>query len=406
MLKTIFTPLALLAFATLAVGGSAAAAPGADVQAVGAAGSDFGFRLLQVLATDHTNGPNANVFFSPFSVSQALTLAMNGAGGQTRDVMAKTLGLELLTQDRINAANAALLPALTSDPSVQVSVANALWANAGLPFSPAFEADAKQFYRAQTATLDFHSSGAAGTINGWVSKNTQGRIPQIVTPDDLKYATNILTNAVYFHGKWQTPFEPVNTKIKPFHLPGGGTKPVPLMEQFSEVAYSETPQFQAAALPYGAGRTAMVILLPKPSVSVETLALSLTGETAAQWLAAMPPTDVELYLPRFKADMSASLGDSLSTLGMKAAFEDAADFSRMTSRRTKLSAVLHVATLDVNEQGTIAAAATGAVAMAGAMPAAPPPPPPVMRVDRPFIVLIRDTETGSLLFAGVIRDPK
>jgi serpin B len=320
--------------------------------------------------------------------------------------MAKTLSLSALPQDKINVANAALLPALMSDPSVQVSVANALWANAGLAFSPAFEADAKQFYRAQATTIDFNSPSAAGTINGWVRKNTQGRIPQIVTPDDLKYATNILTNAVYFHGEWQTPFETVNTIIKPFHLPGGGTKPVPLMQNTSEVAYSETPQFQAAALPYGTGRIAMVILLPKPSVSVETLALSLTGETTAHWLAAMPTTDIQLYLPRFKADMTASLGDPLSTLGMSLAFKDDADFDRMTSRRTKLSAVLHVATLDVDEQGTVAAAATGVAAMAGAMPMAPPPPPPVMRVDRPFIVLIRDTETGSLLFAGVIRDPQ
>lgn len=398
----VFCALAMLA----AMSSTVYAAPNTDVQAVGAAGSDFGFRLLQVLATDHTDGPNTNVFFSPFSVSQALTLTMSGAGGQTQTVMAKTLGLGALSQDKINAANAALLPALMPDPKVQINVANAIWASTGKPFSPTFQADAKQFYQAQAAALDFQSPQAAATINTWVSKNTMGEIQAIVQPDDLKHLTNLLTNAVYFHGKWQEPFEPVNTKIQPFHLADGTTKPVPLMNRYSEIKYLETAQFQAASLPYGTGRMSMVVFLPKPNVTVETLALAMTSDTFARWAGAMQPTDIILYLPRFKADTKVFLEEPLSTLGMGLAFDNAADFSRMCVRQTKLGAVVHIATLDVDEQGTIAAAVTGVGTATMSMPSAPPPPPPIMRVDRPFVVLIRDTETGTLLFAGVIRDPK
>lgn len=417
---------ALLTLVVLASGGAASAAPplaapspitasNPDVQAVSRAGSDFGFRLLHLLATDGTKPLDANVFFSPFSVSQALTLVLNGAGGQTQTDMAKALGLEALTQDSINAANVELLPALTSDSKVQIDVANALWANTGWTFLPAFEADAKKFYHAQVTTLDLHSPRAAATINGWVSKNTRGRIPTIVTEEDLKYSTNLLTNAVYFHGQWQVPFEPANTSIEPFYLARGGTELVPLMEQGGEIAYLDAPQFQAAILPYGTGRTSMAVFLPKPGVSVETLALSMTGGTAVYWLGAMQPTEIQLYLPRFRANTREMLKEPLMTLGMGLAFDDHADFDRMCLRRTKqgevlhvkLDEVLHVATLDVDEQGTVAAAATATIAgMAGAMPTTPPPPPPIMRVDRPFLVLIRDTGTGTLLFAGVIRNPQ
>jgi len=409
MINSALLPIVLAALSLTLAAGPATAAPSPDVKAVSTAGSDFGFRLLHVLATDHPagGGPNANVFFSPFSVSQALTLAMSGAGGQTRADMAKTLGLDALTQDKINAANADLLPALMSDPKVQISVANSLWVTTGWTFSQGFQVDAEKFYHAQATTLNFKSPGAAAAINDWVRENTRGRITRIVTPDDLKYATNVLANTVYFHGQWQTPFEPINTKTEPFHLDSGGTKPVSLMEQFSQFAYLDTPQFQAASLPYGTGRTSMTVFLPKPGVSVETLALSLTGETATQWLKSMQQTGIILYLPRFKADTKALLKEPLSTLGMKLAFSNSADFTRMCSLPTSLGEVLHIATLGVDEQGTVAAAATATIAAgAGAVPSAPPPPPPIMRVDRPFLALIRDTETGTLLFAGVIRDPK
>lgn len=403
MLKTIFALLALLTLATLAAGSSASAAPGSDVQAVGAAGSDFGFRLLHRLAADK---PGGNVFFSPFSVSQALTLTMSGAGGQTRAEMARTLGLAALSQDRINAANARLLPALASDPEVKVTVANALWANKGLAFSPAFQAGAKQFYHAQATTLDFSIPAGAQTINAWVGTHTQGKITEIVTPRDIAASLAVLTDAIYFHGKWQKPFEKAGTTPKPFHPAGGGTKTVQMMGQVAEFAYSDTPQFQAASLPYGTGRVSLLVFLPKPGVSVSTLVQETSGPAVTKWLGAMKATRLELHLPRFKADFKTSLKEPLSALGMAPVFANGADFTPMGIGNAKIGEVLHRATLDVDEQGTTATAATAVMVPRSAAPRMPPPPIPIMRVDRPFLVLIRDTQTGSLLFAGIIRDPQ
>jgi serine protease inhibitor len=405
MITTRFARHVPLLLAALAAGGGAvSAAPSADVQAVSAAGSDFGFRLLHTLAAGK---PNGNVFFSPFSISQALTLTLSGAGGQTRQGMTKTLGLEALTQAKVNTANAEILPALTSAPGVQITVANALWAGKNVRFSPAFQADAKRFYHAQAATLDLSAPSAAGTINAWVSRNTRGRIKTIVTPDDLLEAHSVLTNAVYFHGKWQKPFDKTETRPQPFHLGGGGTQTVPMMAQTDEFSYLDTPQFQAVSLPYGSGRVSLSVFLPKPGVSANTLAQNMTNRSADHWLAALAPTEIHLFLPRFKADEKAGLRGPLSTLGMGIAFSNAADFLPMGLGRTKIGAVFHEALLDIDEQGTTASAATAVIAMpTSAAPLPHPHPIPVMRVDRPFLVLIRDTKTGSLLFVGVIRDPQ
>ena len=405
MMTSTFVWCVLLALAVFAACSPVSAAPSPDVQSVSAAGSDFGFRVLHRLAADK---PSGNVFFSPFSISQALTLTMSGAGGQTQINMAKTLGLEALPQDKINAANAELLPALTSDPDVQIAVANALWADRGVQFSPAFLADAKRYYNAQATTLDFSSPSAAGTINGWASRNTQGRIPEIVTADDLFAAQTVLTNAVYFHGKWQKPFDKADTELEPFYLTGGGTKTMPLMTQTNDFPYLDTPQFQAASLPYGTGRILLSVLLPKPGVSADALAHEITAQTMSGWLGAMQATELHLFLPRFKADDRIEMQKPLSAVGMALAFSNAADFTRMGPDGIKLGEVVHQATVDVDELGTTAAAVTGAGGMAGSTttPQPPPPPIPIMRVDRPFLLLIRDTETGSLLFVGVIRDPQ
>ncbi len=398
----VLVPLVLAA--ALAGGSPLSAAPSPAVQAVSAAGSDFGFRLLHTLAAGK---PAGNVFFSPFSISQALTLTLSGAGGQTQADMAKTLGLSALSPARVNAANAALLPALTSDPKVQITVANALWADKSSTFSPAFQADAERFYHAQATTLDLNSPTASATINGWVSTHTQGKITQIVTPGDVAGAPAVLTDAVYFHGLWQQPFDKADTEAKPFHLTGGGIKTVQMMTQTDEFAYSDTPEFQAASLPYGTGRVSLFVFLPKPGVSVDTLVQEATGPAARKWLGAMQATTLEIYLPRFKADDKAKLKAPLSALGMASAFVNGANFKPMGIGNVKIGQVLHRTTLDVDEQGTTATAATTILMAPGSSPPRTPLPPiPVMRVNRPFLVLIRDTHTGTLLFAGVIRDPQ
>lgn len=397
-------PLFLLAAACSCASPSRSAADVAanpNVRELSAAGSDFSFRLLHRLAADQ---PTGNVFFSPFSLSEALTLTMSGTGGKTHQDMAQTLGLADLTQPQINDANALLLPSLENpDPKVKVSIANALWANQGVTFNSAFQAGAKQFYNAQATTLDLGAPSASETINNWVSRNTRGKITEIVSPETLAGATAVLTDAIYFHGKWQKPFEKADTVLKPFHLAAHRTKTVPLMTQQDYFSYLQTPQFQAVSLPYGAGQISMIVFLPAPKTSLPTFVSGLDSQHLNQWTKAMTPTQMTLFLPRFKADYTATLNAPLSALGMGSAFSPGANFEPMGFKETLISKVIHEAVLQVDEEGTVASAATGVVTTITALAA---PPETTMRVDRPFFCVIRDTDTGTILFEGVIRDPQ
>ncbi len=365
-----------------------------------AANTQFGFQMLHQL---DQKASGQNVFFSPLSVSSALSVVLTGAGGETRQTLAKTLGLSGMTPDEIDRANSLLLPSLENpDPKVQVSVANALWANQGTVFAPDFQTRCHTFYQAQAETLDFASPEAAKTINSWVDTQTHGKISEIVSPSDIAGSPAVITNAVYFHGTWQTPFEKDNTQDGPFTLPGGGTKTVPLMERSGSLSYSETDAFQAVSLPYGAGRLSFVVLLPKEGTDIDSLVSGLTPTVWADALKTMKPTQLDLTLPRFKADYKATLNEPLSALGMGPAFAPGADFTPMGLHQAFLGSVVHKAVLEVDEEGTVAAAATGVLYQsAGIMRA----PPKEMRVDHPFFCAIRDNETGTLLFAGVIRNP-
>ncbi len=372
------------------------------VQKIAAADTDFGFRLLALLAPAK---PRENVFFSPFSISQALDLTLNGAGGQTQQGIASTLGLKGLPLDKVNQANGLLLPSLENpDPQVQLSVANALWIQQGKSFNPKFQARCRQFYDADTTALNFGSANAAPTINGWVSQNTQGKISQIVSPSDLANANAVLTNAVYFHGKWATPFDKASTRNGLFTHADGSQKTMPLMSHEGRYSYLQTDTFQAVRLPYGKGRLAMYIFLPKSHSGLEAFLKTTTAAQCEKWLPQMHTTELDLRLPRFHADYSETLNDSLSHMGMAPAFDPTADFSPMGLRNSYISEVVHKATLDVDEEGTIATAVT-----AGMMPASiptPAPPPIQMRVDHPFFCAIRDDATGTILFLGAIRDPQ
>jgi len=372
----------------------------ASLASMTAAGTDFGFRLLRRLIL----APGGNVFFSPHSVSGALKMAMAGAGGETRRGMAAALGLGAMTPDQIDRASELLQSALSrQDPQVQLSVADALWANSASKFSADFEQRCRQFYGAHAATLDFGPPAAADVINGWVSRNTQGKIARLVSHSDIAQATAVLTNAVYFHGLWRTPFDGDDTHDAPFTLTGGATKTVALMRQTDTLPYLDSADFQAVSLPYGSGRVSLVVFLPKPSISLDTFLGTLDAGAWEGWLGEVRPTRLALFLPRFKAEYRVTLNAALMDMGMEAAFGIGADFRPMGLGGSMLGPVIHKAVLEVDEEGTVAAA-TAVVMMRSAM--SRPDPVPVMRVDRPFFCAIRDTETGALLFAGAIRDPQ
>ncbi len=372
----------------------------ASLASITAAGNDFGFKLLARLA----QATDGNVFFSPLSVSCGLTMALAGAGGRTRRGMTAALGLGAMTPDQSDRASGLLQSALSSqDPQVQLSVASALWANTTTRFSADFERRCREFYGAHVATLDFGSPAAVDAINGWVSRNTGGRIARLVSYSDIAQATAALTNAVYFHGLWQTPFEGDDTHDAPFTLTSGATKTVALMRQIGSLPHLDSADFQAVSLSYGSGRVSLVVFLPKPGISLEAFIGTLDAETWERWLGAMRPARLALLLPRFKAEYRATLNSALADVGMGAAFDIGADFRPMGLGGSLLGPVIHQAVLEVDEEGTVAAAATAVVMMRSLFR---PNPVPVMRVDRPFFCAIRDDETGALLFAGAIRDPQ
>ena len=369
-----------------------------NVRRVAQADTDFGFRLLARLAPDHSH---ANVFFSPFSLSQALAMTWNGAGGATQRDMGTTLGLAGLPPTKVNAANGLLLPSLENpDPQVELTVANALWIGGGGAFNPDFQRTCQQFYGADTTALDFGSPSAADTINGWVKDHTQGKIDQIVSPADLASATAVLTDAVYFHGQWGKAFEKTETHDAPFTLADGSQQIVPLMSQEDEFSYLETPTFQAVRLPYGQGRLAMYVFLPKSKTGLDALLQTATASQWDRWLTKMHVTYLSLSLPRFHADDQWTLNKPLSQMGMASAFGSGADFSPMGLPGDYIQAVIHKATLDVDEEGTTATAAT-AVVMTESIRVSKE-----MRVDHPFLCAIRDDATGTVLFLGAIRDPQ
>ena len=379
-----------------------AAAVAADpaVKVVAAANTDFGFRLLHTLDQSE---PNGNIFFSPLSISSALTMTLNGAGGQTEQDMAKTLALGAMTRDQVNAANGLLLSSLASpDPKVEVKIASALWARRGITLAPAFQERCHCFYDARAESLDFGSPEAVSTINNWVKGNTKGKITQLVSPPDVASATAVLTNAIYFHGLWQTAFNKAATRSAPFLRVDGGEKRVPMMQQEGRFSYSETADAQAVSLPYGDGRMSLYVLLPKTGQSAEALAKNLDEKAWSARVADMKPTSLTVFLPRFKAEYSGHLRGPLSALGMGSAFERGADFRPMGLNDSFIGEVIHKAVLDVDEEGTTAAAATAVIMTR----AARLPPPTVMRVDRPFFLALRDNATGTILFEGLIRDPQ
>ncbi len=379
---------------------AAAVAADPGVKAVAAANTDFGFRLLHTLDQSQ---PAGNIFFAPLSISSALTMTLNGAGGQTEKDMAKTLGLEAVKLDQINKANGLLLPSLASpDPKVEVKIANALWARRGFTLAPSFRDRCHRFYDARAESLDFGSPEAVSTINNWVGENTEGKITHLVSQPDIASSTAVLTNAIYFHGLWQTSFDKDATQSAPFLLAGGGEKMVPMMQQEASLSYSETAEGQAVSLPYGDGRMSLYVLLPKTGQSAEALARSLDEKTWSARVAGMKPTRLTVFLPHFKAESSEHLKGPLSALGMGTAFERGADFRPMGLSGSFIGDVIHTAVLDVDENGTTAAAATSTAMTASIAQ----PPSTVMRVDHPFFLAIRDNVTGTILFEGVIRDPK
>jgi len=360
------------------------------------AANRFAFDLL---AQAQAAEPDRSVFLSPLSASMALGMTLNGAAGATFTEMRQALGFGPLSQQEINAGYRGLLDLLLGlDRSTEIQVANAIWAEAGFPFLPSFLATGEEWFDAEIRNGSFDDPATLAAVNDWVSSQTRGRIPTLLDSFDPETVMTLL-NAVYFKGRWREAFDRGDTRSAPFHAPGGAA-PVPTMHREGKLAYAEQADFQAVDLLYGNGGFAMTIVLPRAGLTPAELAAALGEPGWRQLTAGFAERTVALALPRFRLEYRRDLSADLKAMGMALAFDDQhADFSNLAAPPIQLfiSSVVQKTFVDVNEEGTEAAAATAVQVGVTSMPQVTE-----MRVDRPFLVAIRERFSGTILFLGQV----
>jgi serpin B len=329
----------------------------------------------------------------------ALGMTMNGAANATFDQMRSALAFGTATEADINASYKSLITLLRGlDPNVDFRIANSIWYRNTYPFNQPFLDATKSAFDATVTGLDFNNPSSLTTINDWVSSSTAARIPKIVDKLDSELVM-LLINAIYFKGSWREKFDVAMTIDAPFHAVGGD-QPAKLMHRNGQISYYSAPTFDAADLPYGNSAFTMTVVLPKLGTSVEAVASSLQGSTWSTIATQFYRAEMVLYLPRFKLQWERKLNDDLKTLGMRDAFiPGGADFTRMSplGRQLYINFVKQKTYVDVNEEGTEAAAVTGVGVHFTSIPL-----PVAMRVDRPFIFLIRERLSGTVIFMGKI----
>jgi serpin B len=363
--------------------------------------NEFAFNLYAKLRDQE-----GNVFFSPDSISTALGMTYAGARGTTAEEMAKTLHFTL-DRDRLDHAFHTLLAQRngeTKKRGYELHAANALWGQKDFGFLPAYLKLMQVDFGAELRQLDFRADPelARQTINAWVEQQTKDRIKELLKPSMVRSDSRlVLTNAIYFKGDWDLQFRKDFTRPEPFQTLADKRQDVPMMHQTSHFKYLDSATFQALELPYKGKELSMVVLLPKKPNGLAELEKKLTAANLAHVLGQMKMEEVVLSLPKFKATCEYDLGGTLGAMGMPLAFSPEADFSGMNGERNLfIGTVVHKAFVDVNEEGTEAAAATGVVMRLAAAPVRNE-----FRADHPFVFLIRDTRSGSILFLGRLANP-
>jgi serpin B len=351
-----------------------------------------------------------NVFYSPLSIHQALTMAFAGAAGTTAAEMAAILHLGDDPHTAQNAldlslAAAAQAPVEGEGSPLALEIANSMWGSPRLAWEQAFLDTLAVNYGAGLRLTDFSADPEAAreAINAWVEDKTNDRIKDLLSQGVITADTvMVLVNAIFFKASWDTPFEPEATQDADFHLVDGTTAPVPMMRQGLDARAGAGEGWQAVELPYKGGRASMVLVVPDDLAAFEE---HLDEGRYAEILGALSPNSGTVELPRFEFTATAMLADTLKGLGMVAPFESA-DFSAMTrDEAIAISEVVHKAFVKVDEEGTEAAAAT-AVVFAGTSEPVDPPAPFHVRADRPFVFFIRDAQSGAVLFTGRVVDPR
>jgi len=408
-----FFPFLRLAIIVLAVGVSAASATAGDAPAsavggkpMAAAGVVDGNTVFAVDLYKYLAKSPGNSFFSPLSISKACAMTYAGARGETADEMRRTLHFSL-PDDRFHPVMGALLSEKQADDvPYRMSMADALWGQKDYPFSERFLAQVAEDYKGGLQLVDFAASPepARQAINKWAEDRTNGRIKNLLSADSVTPDTRlVLTNAVYFKGNWLRRFAKERTHDAPFHVSATETRSVPLMSQEGLFGYSRDADCRVIELPYAGEAISMILILPEAVDGLSRIERDLTADWLKQLTGGLRQREVRVEIPRFRLTKTLELSKTLADLGMPRAFDMRADFSGMSEGRGEplhISQVRHKAFVDVNEEGTEAAAATAVVLETKSARQE------TFRADHPFLFVIRDVRSGSILFLGRLSDPQ
>lgn len=370
-------------------------------QSVIAADNAFGFKLLKLIIE---HGGEENVAISPLSAATTLQMTSNGARGYTQAKMLEALQASHLTMEQINRSAAELILSLhQKQPHTRLRIADGIWLKPGFKFQPDFLRINQTDYKSELGTIH----GDPSIINNWVNRMTDGHIPHLFSSSDLRGNTAaILVNALYFHGNWLQKFDSAQTKLELFNVTPQQKERVPMMHQHGKYSYLKTEEFQSVALPYEGGRMEADFILPNHGVSTRGLLNNLT-ERWTELRRSYRSDDGEIAIPKFTIVSQNNLKNSLESLGMGIAFDPGhADLSGMAGNKGDLwiGKVVQKCFLQIDEHGATAAAATGAIVTMKAV--LRPQNPFQLILDRPFLLLLRDAQTGSILFMARITNPK
>lgn len=365
---------------------------------LGTSSSEFGFEIFKEIFTAQ---PDSDIFISPLSISLALGMTFNGAEAETETAMRTALGYGDLTDEQINKNYASLIHLLTNrDENVQMDIANSIWIRQGFPVLQNFIDINKNYFYAQVDNLDFSSPEAVETINNWVSQNTNGRIDKIVNKID-PLVVMYLINAIYFKAFWQYPFDPEQTSEDWFFKQNGDSILTPFMQQNQEIQYLSTDQFEAVDLAYGKGDFSMSLVMPKTGYTISDLISSLDKVEWDSIVEQFSTVSLMVELPKFTLEYNITLNEVLKSLGMEVAFDqNRADFSDINPDfPLYISNVLHKSFIQVDEKGTEAAAATSVEISLTCVPM-------IVSFNHPFLFVIRERESNTVLFMGVLQEPE
>ncbi len=361
----------------------------------------FSYRIFRETAAAEEK---ENLFISPLSISMALGMTVNGADGETRDAMLETLGMSQMEMKEINGAYQGLIELLANlDPKVQMKIANSIWTRQGFEVQQDFLDAGRQYFDAEIQGLDFSDPAAVETINQWVDSNTEGLIEKIIDGSIPPEMVMYLINAIYFKGNWTQEFDPDKTRDQDFHLEDGSVTTVDMMHREDAIAHYVSDEAIMVDLPYGDSLYTMSLMMPANEETPldDFIANTLSAEQVSEWHKSLAVSKRELGLPRFSMEYEKTLNDILKDMGMEIAFsESMADFSNINpDKELYISEVKHKTFVEVNEEGTEAAAATSVgVGVTSVGPA------PII-FNRPFVFMIRERISGTVLFMGRMKNP-